>query len=55
MHTITVGTQGRLCNQIIRNIAVSLIACKNNLYVEYYNYDKIAKLGIRLYIGEKKI
>ena len=42
---------GRLGNQIIRNLAVSMIAEKNNLYVEYYNYDLIDKLGIKLFIG----
>jgi hypothetical protein len=50
METIT-GDFGRLGNQIIRNIAVSLIAKKHNLYVNYYNYELIKKLGIDLFIG----
>jgi hypothetical protein len=51
----TTGKNGRLCNQIIRNLALSLIAKKNNLYVDYYNYDIINnKLGIILFIGENK-
>jgi hypothetical protein len=45
---------GRLCNQIIRNIAVSLIAEKNDLYVHYCNYTQIHQLGIDLFIGNKK-
>ena len=46
---------GRLGNQIIRNLAVSLIAKKHNLYVEYCNYEIINnQLGIPLYIGNKK-
>jgi len=49
----TIGTNGRLCNQIIRNLALSLIAKKHNLYVDYFNYDLINnKLGIILFIGE---
>jgi hypothetical protein len=50
----TVGTNGRLCNQIFRNLATSFIAKKNNLYVDYYNYEKIKKLGINLFIGDNK-
>jgi hypothetical protein len=45
------NNNGRLGNQIIRNLAVSMIAEKNNLFVEYYNYDLIDKLGIKLFIG----
>jgi hypothetical protein len=42
---------GRLCNQIIRNLCVSLIAEKNDLYVKYASYDRIQRLAIPLYIG----
>ena len=45
------NNNGRLGNQIIRNLAVSIIAEKNNLFVDYYNYDLIDKLGIKLFIG----
>jgi hypothetical protein len=46
---------GRLGNQIIRNIAVSLIAEKFNLHVEYASQDIITNsLGIRLFVGENK-
>ena len=49
--TTTCGTNGRLGNQIIRNLAVSLIAEKHNLKVNYFNNDLIYKLGINLYSG----
>ena len=46
---------GRLCNQIIRNLALSILAEKYDLYVEYSNYDNINnKLGIELFVGYKK-
>jgi hypothetical protein len=50
----TTGSNGRLGNQIIRNLALSFIAEKNDLYVEYYNYDLISRLGIPLFVGSKK-
>ena len=54
MSETTVGN-GRLCNQIIRNLALSILAEKYDLYVEYSNYDNINnKLGIELFIGNKK-
>lgn len=42
---------GRLGNQIIRNLAVSLIAEKNDLKVDYYNKNLIEELGIDLFSG----
>jgi len=45
------GDLGRLGNQIIRNLAVSLLAEKHNLKVNYYNNDLIYKLGIKLFSG----
>lgn len=48
----TTGSNGRLGNQIIRNLAVSLIAEKYNLKVIYYNEVIINKLGIKLFSGE---
>lgn len=46
---------GRLCNQIIRNLSLSILAQKYDLYVEYSNYDIINnKLGIELFIGNQK-
>ena len=51
----TTGGNGRLCNQIIRNLALSILAEKYDLYVEYSNYDNINnKLGIELFVGNKK-
>ena len=51
MTTTTTGINGRLGNQIIRNLAVSLIAEKNNLKVNYFNKDIINRLGIELFSG----
>ena len=47
---------GRLCNQIIRNLALSILAEKHyDLYVDYFNYNNINnKLGIELFVGNKK-
>jgi hypothetical protein len=45
---------GRLGNQIFRNLAVSIIAKKHDLLVNYISYDIIKQLGINLYIGRKK-
>lgn len=45
------GSNGRLGNQIIRNLAVSLIAEKHDLHVNYYNDRLIRELGIELFCG----
>lgn len=42
---------GRLGNQIFRNIAVSLVAEKHDLEVKYCNYESITALGVELYSG----
>jgi hypothetical protein len=42
---------GRLGNQIIRNIAVSIIAQKHNLQVNYCNNTSFIKLGLSLFMG----
>jgi len=53
--TIDSPLTGRLCNQVIRNLALSLLAEKYDLYVEYSNYENINdKLGIELFVGNKK-
>ena len=49
--TTTTPHKGRLGNQIIRNLAVSIIAEKFNLKVNYSSIDIINKLGIDLYCG----
>ena len=55
MHTTTTVYAGRLCNQIIRNIAVSIVAKKHDLFVEYCNYELISdEFGIPLFIGTNK-
>ena len=49
--TSTTGSNGRFGNQIIRNLAVSLLAKKHNLKVKYCNKGLINKLGIELFSG----
>ena len=51
--TSTTKDNGRLCNQIIRNIAVSIIAQKHNLLVNYCNNTSFIELGIFLFTGSK--
>jgi hypothetical protein len=51
--TTTTGTNGRLGNQIIRNLAVSHVAKKHDLKVNYFNHALIEKLGIDLYSGNQ--
>jgi len=51
--TATTSENGRLGNQIIRNLAVSLIAEKNDLNVVYANKGLISRLGITLFSGKK--
>jgi hypothetical protein len=48
----TTVEHGRLGNQIIRNFAVSQIAKKQDLFVDYCNYSRIKSLGIELYSGK---
>lgn len=45
---------GRLGNQIIRNLAISFVAEKHDLYVTYGYIDKIEDLGIQLFVGKNK-
>jgi hypothetical protein len=49
--SFTTNNNGRLGNQIIRNLALSLIAKKYNLKVNYSNNTLITELGIPLYSG----
>jgi hypothetical protein len=51
--TSTTISNGRYGNQLIRNIAVSLIAEKFNLNVRYSSTKDTNKLGIHLFSGEK--
>ena len=51
----TTTKNGRLCNQIIRNLSLSLLAKKYDLHVEYSNFEDINNnLGINLHVGNKK-
>ena len=52
-HTPRTYAIGRLGNQIIRNLAVSLIAMKHDLKVEYCNKELIERLGFTLFSGKK--
>jgi hypothetical protein len=45
---------GRYCNQIFRNLAVSRIAEKHDMHVTYVNYNQIQELGIPLFCGQRK-
>lgn len=46
---------GRLCNQIIRNLALNFLAKKHDLVTKYSKYNIINdELGIILYIGKNK-
>jgi len=49
--TKTTDSNGRLGNQIIRNVAVHLIAQKHDLFVDYSSRDLMSKLGISLHCG----
>jgi hypothetical protein len=49
--TSTTINNGRLGNQLIRNLAVSLVAKKHNLRVRYCNKHLFNKLGIKLFSG----
>lgn len=44
--------RGRLGNQIVMQLAASIIAEKHNLYIEYENCDAIKAVGIKLFVGE---
>lgn len=50
----TTSSNGRLGNQIFRNVAISLVAKKFDLNVTYCSHDLFKKLGINLYSGTKK-
>jgi hypothetical protein len=49
----TTNYNGRLGNQIIRNLALSIIAEKFDLHVSYYNNEMIDELGIKLFSGNR--
>ena len=47
----TVAPYGRFGNHFIRDLAISLLAKKHNLYVNYCSHDLIQMLGIDLFCG----
>lgn len=50
--TTTGKTTGRLGKQIIRNLAVNIVAKKHNLFVVYANQELMTSMGIKLYCGD---
>lgn len=51
--TTTTTLKGRLGNQFIRNLCVSIIAEKQDLFVVYSSEEQIRKLGLKLHCGTK--
>ena len=47
-----VGECGRLCNQIIINLAMSFIAKKHDLNIRYHDHHRMDALGIPLFSGK---
>ena len=45
---------GRFGNQVIRNLAMAIIAEKFNLIIRYQRSEEIEKLGFKLFSGKKK-
>jgi len=50
----TTYQNGRFCNQLIRNIATSILAENNNLFAEYSSDDRNVRLGIKLFKTGRK-
>lgn len=50
----TNSENGRLCNQILRNMGTSILAEKHNLAVHYSSYDTIRSMGIPLFSGTNR-
>ena len=48
----TMNSSGRLCNQVIRNLCVSIVAEKHKLCVTYSSHELINRLGISLFSGQ---
>ena len=46
-----VGPWGRFGNHFIRNIAMSLLAKRHNLYIRYCSHELVESLGIDLFCG----
>jgi hypothetical protein len=44
---------GRLCNHFFRNVPISQLCKKNDLFFEYSFYNELNELGIPLFIGSK--
>lgn len=46
---------GRLYNQVVRNVASSVIAEKFDLCITYHNFDMMKDLNIPLFYGKKTL
>ena len=44
---------GRFCNHFFRNVPISQLCKKNDLFFEYSFYNELNELGIPLFIGSK--
>ena len=44
---------GRFCNHFFRNVPISQLCRKNDLFFEYSFYNQLIELGIPLFIGSK--
>lgn len=53
-YTYTYVHKGRIGNQLYRNVALSLIVKKFDLYAEYSNNNFFKAMGINLYCGKNK-
>ena len=50
----TVGTPGRFCNHLIRNLALHCIAQHNNLQTVYSYAEEMKRLGLDLFCGTRR-
>jgi hypothetical protein len=50
----TVGTPGRFCNHLIRNLALHCIAQHNDLQTVYSYADEMKRLGLELFCGTRR-
>ena len=51
--TTSFGCAGGLCNHFFRNVPISQLCKKNDLFFDYSYYNELIELGIPLFIGSK--
>ena len=44
---------GRFCNHFFRNVPISQLCKKNDLFFEYSFFNQLIELGIPIFIGTK--